>query len=227
VQEGPTDTCRHCGCPVTAPTQVYRRQPDGTWSVVEDIDLSALAPKPTFAPRKLISRGGAAMMLAVVLACVVLSLWSRRNSQGQAQREAEAIRQYLGNPVGTIVPRFELNYDRGVRGELRVWGLTNLPEATALEVQVYAGDLLVAVDYPVVVVRGTFRTRPLLHRGRPFSFAPYRVRIRATFDEATQPPSVLLVVGKLGERLQSPHVHRDDVGLGARLDFTEEFVLSQ
>lgn len=70
--------------------------------------------------------------------------------------------------------------------------------------QVYAGDLLVAVDYPVTISAGAFQTRPLLERGKPFTAASYRVLIRSTFEKRWQPPAVLLVVGGLGERLRLP-----------------------
>jgi hypothetical protein len=141
--------------------------------------------------------------------------------------ESDESVQYLAHPVGRIMPRFEVHYRRDEGENLLVSGQSNLPDGTTLEVQIYAGDILVAVDYPVTVSRGRFETRPLLQRGKPFALASYRARIRATFDKRWQPASILLVVGGLGERLDGPLVRQFTPSSGAILEFTEDFALNR
>lgn len=206
---------------------IYRREADGTWSILKDIDLSSLAPKPPPVRKKWLSKQAAMVMLLLILAGVALDVWCWKVSLREAQRESEEITRYLDRPIGRIVPSFELRYQRSEGGHLQVTGQTSLPEGTTLEVQVYASEVLVAADYPVVVSGGRFQTRPLLQRGRPFTSAAYQARIRATFEQRWQPPSALLVVGSLGERLAGPYVQRSDATPGARLEFAEDFALNQ
>jgi hypothetical protein len=227
TQEESREECSRCGHALHPPGLIYRREADGTWSIIRDIDLSSLAPKPPPVRRKLISRQGAAVMLALILPGAALDIWLWQVSARAARMQSDEIVRYLDHPVGRIVPRFELHYQRGEGGNLWVSGQSNLPDGTALEVQVYAGDVLVAVDYPVTVSGGEFETRPLLQRGKPFTLATYRVRIRGAFEKDRQPPSALLVVGGLGERLKGSLVRRSDASSGAKLEFAEEFVLNQ
>jgi hypothetical protein len=208
-----------------SPSQIYRREADGTWNPISDIDLSALAPKPASAQKKLNRKKASAMALLLLAGVAVdLSFWRIRVRA--ARGEADERLNYVNNPVGRIVPRFELRYLRGARGELQIGGKTNLPEGTLLDVQVYGGELLLAVDYPVTVEGGAFQTRSLLQRGKPFSPGSFQLRIRAAFGKRWQPPSVLLVVGPSGERLYGPQVRRTDGTSEATLEFTEGFVLN-
>jgi hypothetical protein len=217
--------CSQCGKPLHPSGFIYRREADGTWSMVKDIDLSALAPRPPRVRRKVISRKGAVILLGVILLGAALDVWCWRVRTRQTDLETAATAEYLAHPIGRIVPRFELQYQRGGSGDLQISGRSNLPEGTTLEVQVYADDLLVAVDYPVTISAGAFQTRPLLERGKPFTAASYRVHIRSTFEKRWQPPAVLLVVGGLGERLEASFVRRPQRFAGARLDFAAEFIL--
>jgi hypothetical protein len=204
---------------------IYRREADGTWTIVKDIDLSALAPRVPRVRGKVISREGAVILLGVILLGAGLDVWCWRLRTRQTALETAATAEYLAHPIGRIVPRFELQYQRGGAGDLQISGRSNLPEGTALEVQVYAGNLLVAVDYPVTVSAGAFQTRPLLQRGKPFGAATYGLRIRATFEKRAQPMPVLLVVGGLGERLEASFVRRPQGAAGAVLDYRNEFTL--
>jgi hypothetical protein len=83
----------------------------------------------------------------------------------------------------------------------------------------------VAIDYPVIIAGGRFETRPLLNKGKPFADASYQLRMTAVFDSRSQPASVLLVVGSLGERLQAPAISRMPGTGAAKMEFIEEFVL--
>ena len=139
--------------------------------------------------------------------------------------EGVEIARYLQNPVGRISPRLQVQYHRDTEGTLQVEGTSNLPDKTVFDLRVYAGQDLVAMDYPVVIAGGCFQTRPLLNKGKPFTEASYQLRITAVFDNRSQPAPVLLVVGSLGERLQGPAVSRM-VGTGAaKMEFVEEFIL--
>lgn len=166
------------------------------------------------------------MVLLLVLPGVAFNFWFWRVRVRTTRREAAEKASYLSNPVGRIVPRFDLRYLRTPGGELQVSGQVNLPEGTILDVEVYAGDLLLAVDSPVTIQNGALQTRPLLQRGRPFTPGSYGVRIRATFGEGWQPPQVLLVVGPKGERLAGPQINRTDASSGAKLEFADIFDLN-
>jgi len=166
-------------------------------------------------------------MLAVMVLGGALDIWSWQVRARRQRAESDEITRYLDHPVGRIIPRFELQFRRSEMGDLRVGGRSNLPDGTTLEAQIYAGGVLVAVDYPVTVSQGFFATRPLLQRGKPFALASYQARIRATFGERWQPPTVLRVVGRFGERLEGPFVRRSDAAPGAKLEFTQDFVLNQ
>jgi phosphatidylserine/phosphatidylglycerophosphate/cardiolipin synthase-like enzyme len=141
------------------------------------------------------------------------------------RREGVEIARYLLNPVGKITPELEVHCQRDAAGTLQVAGRSNLPDKTVFEARVYAGQDLVAIDYPVIIVGGRFETRPLLNKGKPFADASYQLRITAVFDNRSQPASVLLVVGPLGERLQGPAVSRMLGTGGAKMELVEEFVL--
>lgn len=212
---------------MNAPGLIYRHEADNTWSVVRDIDLSSFAPRPPRAPKKRLSRRAGMLILLLVVAgaTINLGLWRRRVVAGR--EESTEISYYLAYPVGTIEPRFTLQYRRTEQGQLRMAGQTNLPDGTNLQLEVYAGDLMVAIDFPVAVFAGRFQTRALLQRGKPFALAAYQARLSATFDRSSQPPSVLLVVGERGERLRGPLVHRGDAASGAKLRYLENFSLSQ
>lgn len=166
-------------------------------------------------------------MATLILFGAALDIWCWKVRARGARMESDESVQYLAHPVGRIMPRFEVHYRRDEGENLLVSGQSNLPDGTTLEVQIYAGDILVAVDYPVTVSRGRFETRPLLQRGKPFALASYRARIRATFDKRWQPASILLVVGGLGERLDGPLVRQFTPSSGAILEFTEDFALNR
>jgi hypothetical protein len=144
--------------------------------------------------------------------------------QGLHLERAE-IARYLLNPVGEITPRLQVQYQRDAEGTLQVGGRSNLPDKTVFEVRVYAGQDLVAIDYPVIIAGGRLETRPLLNKGKPFADASYQLHITAVFDNRSQPASVLEVVGPLGERLQGPTVSRMPGTGAAKMELIEEFVL--
>jgi hypothetical protein len=141
------------------------------------------------------------------------------------RREGVEIARYLRNPIGQITPRLQVQYHRGAEGTLQVDGRSNLPDKTVFDLRVYAGQDLVAIDYPVIIAGGRFETRPLLNKGKPFADASYQLRMTAVFDSRSQPASVLLVVGSLGERLQGPVISRIPGTGAAKMEFIEEFVL--
>jgi len=226
VQDRTLAQCSHCGFALNAPGLIYQRQTDGTWTVVKDIDLSSLAPRPIRLPRRYVSRQGMGMIALLLLFLAVSSIWAWRERRSGATAEALEISQYLSHPVGTIVPQFQLQIQRSDAGNLRVSGLCNLPTATQLEVRVLADDTVVAIDYPVMVSAGRFETRPLLNQGRPFTPGTFQVRIKADFADRWQPPLVLLVVGSLGQRLQGPLVRTPEDATGATLTYTETFTLN-
>ena len=161
----------------------------------------------------------------LVLPGIVLVLWSRAMRVQGVRLERVETARYLRNPVGRISPRLQVHYQRDAEGTLRVDGTSDLPDQTVLDVRVYAGQDLVAMDYPVMIGGGGFESRPLLNKGKPFADAAYQLRISAVFDNRSQPASVLLVVGSLGERLQGPAVSRMPGTGAAKMGFVEEFVL--
>ena len=167
---------------------------------------------------------GLIALLMVFLA--VSSIWAWRDHRSGVMAENLEISQYISHPVGTIVPQFQLQVQRSDAGDLRVTGLCNLPTATQLEVRVFAGDTVVAIDYPVTVSEGRFETRPLLNKGRPFAPGAFRIRVKADFADRWQPPRVLLVVGSLGQRLQGPLVQKPEDATGATLTYTEDFTMN-
>jgi hypothetical protein len=165
--------------------------------------------------------------LALCVAGVALDSGAWRLRVAADRQLAEEVRLYVAHPVGRIEPRFTVQYGLSEQHQLRVAGETNLPDGANLQVEVYAGGRLVAVDFPVVVSRGGFQTRALLQRGKPFTLSEYQLHLSATFDRSSQPPSLLLVVGEKGERLQGPLIHRVDAASGAKLRYVEDFSLSR
>ncbi len=223
VQDRTRPECSLCGFALNTPGMIYKRQADGTWTVLKDIDLSSLAPRPIKLPRHHFSRQGMGLIALLILFLAVSSIWAWRERRRGATAEALEISQYVSHPVGTIVPEFQLQIERSDAGYLRVTGLCNLPTATQLEVRVFADDTVVAIDYPVTVSDGRFKTRPLLNKGRPFMPGTFRIRVKADFAGRWQPPPVLLVVGSLGQRLQGPLVQKQEDATGATLTYTEAF----
>jgi len=205
---------------------IYKQQPDGTWTILKDIDLSSLAPRPVRPPRQHFSRLGKRLIALLILFLAVSSIWAWREHRSGAKVEALEILQYISHPVGTIVPQFQLQVQRSDAGNLRVTGLCNLPAATQMEVRVLDGDTVVAIDYPVTVIEGRFETRPLLNQGRPFTPGTFRIRVKADFADRWQPPPVLLVVGSLGQRLQGPLMQKPEDATGATLTYTEDFTVN-
>ena len=226
VQDRARSACNYCGAPLTAPGMVYRRQADGTWTVLKDLDLSSFAPPPAKPRRGIFSHRGLGVIGALVLVLTVSSIWAWRERRSGAAAEALEILEYLSHPMGTIVPQFQLQFQRGDTGSLRVTGQCNLPSATQLEVRIFAEDTVVAIDYPVTVSNGRFESRPLLDRGRAFTPGAFRIQVSATFADRWQPPSVLLVVGSLGQRLQGPLVQKPGAATGATLTYTETFAVN-
>jgi hypothetical protein len=226
VQDQTRPKCSVCGFPLGTPGLIYKQQPDGTWTVLKDIDLSSLAPRPVRPPRQHFSRRGMGLIALLTLFLAAASIWAWREHRRGATVEALEILQYISRPVGTIVPQFQLQVQRSDAGNLRITGLCNLPTATQLEVRVFAGDTVVAIDYPVTVSEGRFETRPLLNKGRPFTPGTFRIRVKADFADRWQPPAVLLVVGSLGQRLQGPLVQKPEAATGATLTYTEDFTVN-
>jgi len=169
----------------------------------------------------------AAAIASLALAGAALDVWFWRLRVRAARLEIGERINYVKNPVGRIVPSLEVHYLRASAGELQIAGQANLPEGTLLDVQIYSGQTLVAVDYPVDVRRGAFQTRPMLQRGKPFTSGLYQVRIHATFGMRSQPPTVLQIVGPRGERLDGPLIHHADGTSEARLEFIQNFDLTQ
>ena len=167
-----------------------------------------------------------ALIALLFLFLAVSSLWAWRERRSGAKAEALEILQYISHPVGTIVPQFHLQVQRGDAGDLRVSGMCNLPTATQLEVRVFDNDTVVAIDYPVTVSAGRFETRPLLDQGRSFTPGTFQIRVKADFASRWQPPPVLLVVGSLGQRLQGPLVEKPEDATGATLTYTEDFTVN-
>ena len=217
--------CWQCGYPLHTPTQVYRREADGSWTAIKAIDVASIAPKAPRLPHPVNWRRLAMIVALPVLPGIVLVLWSRAlHVQGVRLERAETAR-YLQNPVGRITPQLQVHYQRDAEGTLQVEGESNLPDQTVLDVRVYADRDLLAVDYPVTIKEGRFETRSLLEKGKPFADASFQLRIAAVFDNRSQPASVLLVVGSLGERLEGPAVSRTPGTGAAKMEFVEEFVL--
>jgi len=218
--------CSVCGFALEAPGRVYQRQADGTWAILKDIDLSSLAPQPIRIPQEQFSRKGMGLMAVLILVLAIFLIWAWRERGSGAIAEALEISQYISHPVGIIVPQFQLQIQRSDEGNLRVVGLCNLPAATQLEVRVFADDKVVAIDYPVIVSNGRFESRPLLNQGRPFTPGTFRIRVEADFADRWQPPSVLLVVGSLGQRLQGPLVQKQEDATGATVIYSEGFTVN-
>jgi len=225
IQHRTHSECSLCGFALNAPGMIYQRQADGTWTILKDIDLSSLAPRPIRLPRQHFSRQGMGLIALLILFLAISSIWAWRERRSGATAEALEIAQYISHPVGTIVPQFQLQIQRSDAGYLRVTGLCNLPTATQLEVRVFADDTVVAIDYPVTVSDGRFETRPLLNQGRPFTPGAFRIRVKADFAGRWQPPPVLLVVGGLGQRLQGSLVQKQEDATGATLTYTETFTV--
>jgi hypothetical protein len=204
---------------------IYQRRDDGTWTVLKDIDLSSLAPRPIKLPQQYFSRQGMGVMALLILFLTVSLIWAWRERRSGATAEALEISQYISHPMGTIIPQFRLQIEHSDAGYLRVTGLCNLPTATQLEVRVFAEDTVVAIDYPVTVADGRFETRPLLNKGRPFTSGIFPIRVKAEFAGRSQPPPVLLVVGSLGQRLQGPLVQKQENAAGATITYTEVFTV--
>jgi hypothetical protein len=103
-----------------APGLIYRHEADGTWSLVRDIDLASFASPPAPAPKKQLSRRAAMLILLLVVtgATINLGLWRRRVVASRG--ESNEISYYLTHPVGTIAPRFALQYRRTEQGQLRM-----------------------------------------------------------------------------------------------------------
>jgi hypothetical protein len=161
----------------------------------------------------------------LMLPGILLVLWSRAMRVQGVRLERGETAGYLRNPVGWITPQLQVHYQRDAEGTLQVEGESNLPDQTILDVRVYAGEDLLAVDYPVTIEEGRFATRSLLEKGKPFADASFQLRITAVFDNRSQPDSVLLVVGPLGERLQGPAVSRMPGTGAAKMELVQDFVL--
>ena len=226
VQDRTRTECTLCGSALNAPGMIYKRQADGTWTILKDIDLSSLAPRPIKPPRQHFSRQGLGLIALLILFLALSSIWAWRERGSGITAEALEISRYLSHPQGTIVPQFQLQFQRSDAGYLRVTGLCNLPTATQLEVRIFADDTVVAIDYPVTVSDGRFETRTLLDQGRPFTPGTFRIRVKADFADRWQPPPVLLVVGSLGQRLQGPLVQKQEDTAGATLAYTEAFTVN-
>ena len=226
LQDRTLAECRVCGFALNTPGMIYQRQADGTWTILKDIDLSSLPPRPIKPPRQHFSRQGMGIIALLILFLAVSLIWAWRERRSGGAAEALEILQYVSHPVGTIVPQFALEIQRSDAGNLMVTGLCNLPTETQLEVRVLAEDTVVAIDYPVIVSYGRFESRPLLNQGRPFTPGPFRIRVKADFADRWQPPSVLLVVGSLGQRLQGPLVQNQGDATGATLTYSEVFTVN-
>jgi len=226
VQDRTHPKCSLCGFTLDAPGMIYKRQADGTWTVVKGIDIASLAPRPRKLPQRYLSRQVMGLIALGLLILTVCSIWAWRERRMGAIAEAWEILQYTSHPVGTIVPQFQLQIQLSDAGDLRVTGLCNLPTDTQLDIRVFADDTVVAIDYPVIVSASRFETRPLLNKGRPFTSGRFQIRVRAEFAGRWQPPAVLLVVGDLGQRLQGPLVQKREVTTGAAVTYKEAYTIN-
>jgi len=217
--------CGQCGYPLHAPTQIYRREANGSWTAFKAIDITSIAPKAPHLHRRVEWRRIAMIAVLLALPGIVLVLWSRALHVEGIRLERSEMEGYLRNPVGQITPQLRVRYRRDAEGTLKAEGQSNLPDQTILDVRVYEGPDLVAVDYPVTIEGGHFTTRSLLEKGKPFADGTFQLRIAAVFDDRSQPTSVLLVVGPLGERLQGPAVSRVPGTGAAKMELVEDFVL--
>jgi len=217
--------CGQCGYPLHAPQQIYRREADGSWVVFKEIDVSSMEPKAPRRHRRVEWRRIAIIAAVLVLPGIILVLWSRALRVEGLREERSETEGYLRNPVGQITPHLQLRYQRDVEGTLKAEGQSNLPDHTILDVRVYEGPDLVAVDYPVTIEGGHFTTRSLLEKGKPFADGTFQLRIAAEFDDRSQPTSVLLVVGPWGERLQGPAVSRMPGTGAAKMELFADLVL--
>ena len=217
--------CGQCGYPLHAPTQIYRREANGSWAAFKAIDLTSIAPKARPLHRRVEWRKIALIAVLLVLPGIVLVLWSRALRVEGVRLERSEMEGYLRNPVGQITPRLKVRCQRDAEGTLRAEGESNLPDQTILDVRVYEGPDLVAVDYPVTIERGHFTTRSLLEKGKPFADGTFQLRIAAVFDDRSQTTSVLLVVGPLGERLQGLAVSRMPGTGAAKIELIADLVL--
>src|SRR5271157_5192149 len=147
IQDRTRTECSRCGFALNAPGMIYKRQADGTWTALQGIDLSLLAPRPIKPPRQYFSRLGMGLMALLILFLAVSSFWAWRERSSGATTEALEISQYLSHPLGMIVPQFQVRLQRSDEGNLRVTGVCNLPTDTQLEVRVFAEDTVVAIDY--------------------------------------------------------------------------------
>lgn len=217
--------CEQCGFPLHAPTQIYRREADGSWTAFKAIDLTSIAPNAPRLHGRVEWRRIALIAALLVLPGIVLVLWSRALRVEGIRLERSETAAYLQNPVGQITPHLQVRYQRDGDGRLKAEGEINLPDQTVLAVSVYDGQDLVAVDYPVRIERGHFTTRSLLEKGKPFAEGTFQLHIAAVFDDHSQPASVLLVVGPLGERLQGRAVSWMPGTGAAKMELVEDFVL--
>jgi len=193
--------------------------------VLKAMDLNSMAPKAPLLHRRVNWRRMTMMVALLVLPGVVLVMWSRAKRLQSVHLERVETTGYLQNPVGWIAPQLQIRYQRDAEGTLQVVGETNLPDQTVLDVRVYNGQDLLAVDYPVTIDGGRFATRSLREKGKPFANATFQLHIAAVFDNRSQPPSVLLVVGPLDERLKGPEVTRLPGTGAAKLELVQDFVL--
>src|SRR5208283_4506826 len=102
VQDRTLAECSLCGYALNASGMIYKRQADGTWTVLKDIDLSSLAPRPIKVPRQYFSRRGMGLIALLLLFLAVSCIWAWRERRSGATAEALEILQYLSHPVGTI-----------------------------------------------------------------------------------------------------------------------------
>jgi hypothetical protein len=226
VQDRTRSKCSLCGFTLDAPGMIYKRQADGTWTVLKGIDIASLAPRPRKRPQRYLSRQVMGLIALALLILAVCSIWAWRERRMGANAEAWETFQYAAHPVGTIVPQFRLQIQRGDAGDLWVTGGCNLPTDTQLEIRVFADDTVVAIDYPVIVSGSRFQTRPLLDKGRPFTSGSFQIRVKGEFSGRSQPPAVLAVVGTLGQRLQGPLVQKREVTTGATVTYTEAYTIN-
>lgn len=76
VQDQSNPQCSLCGAALNGPGMIYRRQADGSWTRLKDIDLASLAPRPFKRPRPLFSRQGVGLIATLVLFVAVSSIWA-------------------------------------------------------------------------------------------------------------------------------------------------------
>lgn len=170
----------------------------------------------------------------------LIPLGSPRTSEAEAIRKKieetldaddKAIKELYREPVEVT---FKLTIYPGSASDFYIFGKTNLPRNTRLELKATNRTNGLTVfrnnsdEEPFRVRGGRFQTSVARYsqKGQP-EWVPgdYDLEISACFDSERQQPSVLALIGTGGERLNGPLVVRDEKGVCVR--YTENFQIER